>query len=536
MPNGVNFRCRQVAFSRIFAACYSLLSTDPAKEYPDGMARNMANSKARSPSREGHDFTFTADYVAYHAAINPSDFAVIDNKNYFTYAEFHQHLGWLIYALQNFELEVGDTAAIEWTTLYPHWLLLLAFETLGIVTYSYMRQEAGEHEDMIAAADLVICAEGRTPPAAKRVQLVSKQWFQGVFADEPEKDGQRPTISPDTPIFTYFTSGTTGDAKRIVQVARVHENRLYKSQIRANFTKHSRFLVRETFNLPSIYMSATACLRTGGACVYNGSVDTAQAISVHDVTHVTLVPSDLTNMLDTLPSDYVKPKNLTIFTIGGPVSDHLRERANRDLEANLIQNYSASEVFPVCTINADGVGIVFPGVEVEVVDDNHRPLIGQPGLIRVKSASCVDGYADNPSATAAQFRDGWFYPGDVGVMLDPRSLKLLGRADDLINIGGHKINPAHIEEQLQSVISAEDFCVTALPDSDGNGKLWIAVVLKPSENMAKVAKIAGPVIAPHLGDVSFIKVQKIPRTTTGKAKRGELKALISEHQTSSATS
>jgi 2,3-dihydroxybenzoate-AMP ligase len=512
------------------------LNTDFAKKFPDGMGSNMADLETRPSSREGHDFTFTADYIAYHAAINPSGLAVINNNKNFTYADFHQHLGRLIYAVRKFELEVGDTVAVEWTSLYPHWLLLLAFETLGIVTYSYTRQEAGEHEDMLAAADLVVCAEGHTAPAANRVQVMSKQWFHDVFADEPETDFQRLTISPDTPIFTYFTSGTTGEAKRIIQVARVHEDRLYKSQIRANFNKHSRFLVRATFSLPSIYMSATACLRTGGACVYNSSEILAQAISLHEVTHVTVVPSDLTNMLDTLPSNFVKPNNLTIFTIGGPVSDHLRERANRDLGATLIQNYSASEVFPVCTINPDGVGIVFPGVEAEVVDENHHPLLGQSGLIRVKSGSCVDGYEDNPSATAAKFRDGWFYPGDVGVMLDPRSLKLLGRADDLINIGGHKINPTHIEEQLRSVISAEDFCVTALPDSDGNGKLCVALVLKPSESLEKVAKIAISAIAPHLGGVDFFKVQLIPRTTTGKAKRGELKTLISELQTSSAAS
>ena len=223
----------------------------------------MANLKSRSPSSEDRDFTFTADYIAYHAAINPSDLAVISNNNNFTYAEFHQHLGRLTYAVQNFELGVGDTVAIEWTSLYPHWLLLLAFETLGIVTFSYTGQGAGEHIDMLAAADLFICTEGHTPPAAKRIQLVSTRWFEDALALEPENDCQRPIISPDTPIFNYFTSGTTGEAKRIVQVARVHENRLYKSQIRANFNKQSRFLVRATFDLPSIYMSATACIRTG---------------------------------------------------------------------------------------------------------------------------------------------------------------------------------------------------------------------------------------------------------------------------------
>ena len=40
------------------------------------------------------------------------DTTVISNNNNFTYAEFHQHLGRLTYAVQNFELGVGDTVAI----------------------------------------------------------------------------------------------------------------------------------------------------------------------------------------------------------------------------------------------------------------------------------------------------------------------------------------------------------------------------------------------------------------------------------------
>ncbi len=495
----------------------------------------MARLEAQTLSAGDHVFTFTKDYIAYHAALNPSDIAVIDNDTKVTYAEFDRHLDRFLHAVRNFELEVGDSVAVQWTSLYPHWLLLLAFETLGIVTFSYTSAVAGEYQDMLGAVDLVICSEGQIPPSASRVHLISKSWFDDVLAHEPEKDCQRPKLSLDAPMYIYFGSGTTGDAKRMVLVARVHENRIFSNQIKVGYNKHSRFLVWPTFALQTIYTFATACIRMGGTCIYENTKNIAQTISRNDVTHINVVPSVLTNMLNSLPNNYVKPKNLTVFTYGGPVSGELRKRANSDLEANLIENYSTNEVFPICTINPDGIGIVFPGVQLEVVDDMHHPLMGQPGRVRVKSGGCINGYEDDPGATAKMFRDGWFYPGDVGVLLGPRSLKLLGRADDLINIGGVKINPVHIEEQLRRVISAEDFCVTGLRNADGLEQLCIALVLDSATSLEAMREIIAPVCSAQLGAFALVRVQSIPRTSTGKAQREKLKSLILELQNSSAT-
>ena len=128
------------------------------------------------------------------------------------------------------------------------------------------------------------------------------------------------------------------------------------------------------------------------------------------------------------------------------------------------------------------------------------------------------------------FRDGWFYPGDIGLILGPRSLKLLGRADDLINIYGKKFTPEHFEERLRHVIGVEEFCVTEITDSAAIEQLCIALVLNNSEILEDIRDTITPVIASHLGAFLMVIILQIPRTPTGKPQRKKLNALISELQ------
>jgi acyl-coenzyme A synthetase/AMP-(fatty) acid ligase len=77
----------------------------------------------------------------------------------------------------------------------------------------------------------------------------------------------------------------------------------------------------------------------------------------------------------------------------------------------------------------------------------------------------------------------------------------------------------------------DDFCVTAIPDADGLDQLCIAVVLNSSANLKEIRDVSAPVISSHLGAFIMVKVPRIPRTSTGKAQRKKLSALISElHQ------
>ncbi len=76
----------------------------------------------------------------------------------------------------------------------------------------------------------------------------------------------------------------------------------------------------------------------------------------------------------------------------------------------------------------DAVGRVYAGVDVQAVDAEDRPLpAGTEGILRIRSELCVDRYDDDPVASAQVFRDGWFYPGDLGAVSADGRLDVTGR-------------------------------------------------------------------------------------------------------------
>jgi 2,3-dihydroxybenzoate-AMP ligase len=112
-----------------------------------------------------------------------------------------------------------------------------------------------------------------------------------------------------------------------------------------------------------------------------------------------------------------------------------------------------------------------------VVNNDDQPILSEPGLVRIKSPSNVGRYIDAPKTTQHMFRDGWFYPGNVGVMMGNHTLKLLGRADDVLNIQGVKFSPQALEEKLLHALPVYDLCLTAIADDGGVNQIWVVVIL-----------------------------------------------------------
>jgi acyl-coenzyme A synthetase/AMP-(fatty) acid ligase len=96
------------------------------------------------------------------------------------------------------------------------------------------------------------------------------------------------------------------------------------------------------------------------------------------------------------------------------------------------------------------VGRPHPGVELEIVNERGEPVPeGESGEIRVRVPGMASGYVDDPAASAAHFRDGWFQPGDLVSLTAEGALVVHGRADDVMNLNGIKIAPAEIERALE---------------------------------------------------------------------------------------
>ena len=131
----------------------------------------------------------------------------------------------------------------------------------------------------------------------------------------------------------------------------------------------------------------------------------------------------------------------------------------------------------------------------------------------------VNGYIDDPAATAAMFRDGWFYPGDLAVLLAPRRLKLVGRRADVLNLGGAKVACADVEAKILGCTRLRDVAVLQRDDGKGGSPIVVCAVLGRESDLTTLVKTLEPLLE---FPFSLRVVAAIPRTPEGKIKRAAL--------------
>jgi acyl-CoA synthetase (AMP-forming)/AMP-acid ligase II len=175
-----------------------------------------------------------------------------------------------------------------------------------------------------------------------------------------------------------------------------------------------------------------------------------------------------------------------------------------------------------CLADPSAVGLVFPWIEAEVVDEADDVLSpGQEGWLRVRSDQMVNGYHRNDEATRRNFRDGWFYPGDRAAIAADRMLRITGRAEDVIVRPGGNVSPRPLEEAIRGVAGVRDVAVFSLPDAAGALETCAALVLEPGADAPAIRTAA----AARLGDQAparMFALDSLPRNAAGKVLRREL--------------
>jgi acyl-CoA synthetase (AMP-forming)/AMP-acid ligase II len=123
-------------------------------------------------------------------------------------------------------------------------------------------------------------------------------------------------------------------------------------------------------------------------------------------------------------------------------------------------------------------GCAIPDVEVRVVDDSNAEVArGEPGEIVVRGYNVMQGYYQDPQATAEAIdADGWLHTGDIGVMDARGYVDITDRKKDMFIVGGFNAYPAEIENDLLTHPSVAQAAVIGMPD-DRLGEVCCAFVV-----------------------------------------------------------
>jgi acyl-coenzyme A synthetase/AMP-(fatty) acid ligase len=473
----------------------------------------------------------TSEYIEVHAAHRPTQVAVMFHGQSWDYARFDQDIKRFTLALREFGLAPGSRVAVATRKMYLHWVLLLACENLGLVTWSFLHGEEAEVlRIQLPVADLVISEDPVPSGAARRLQMITESWLEETGRRDPAlyaAAGLPLKVAMESPWRIRRSSGTTGQQKMIEASRRVEETWLHGFAGCIDFTQHSRYVARRHFTVGSIYSCSTVCVRLGATVILDTTSDTLEVFERFKPTHMRMFQPELIRLLDEMPVDWQKPLDFTLLVGAAPLSARAWQRTNERLTDRIVYNYNSNECGSICLMRPDGIGTVRPGVEVRIIDEAGRVLgAGETGQITVRSASAASAYLRDDEATRRTFRDGWVHTGDLGTVVGPRQIRIVGRVDDLLNVGGLKLMPAELEDPIRAGAPVADVGVCVIADENGLGRLHIALVRKPEASPEAAVEFVRQTVPSAFGRMHVIFFPRLPRTETGKLRRAEMRSEI----------
>jgi acyl-CoA synthetase (AMP-forming)/AMP-acid ligase II len=172
------------------------------------------------------------------------------------------------------------------------------------------------------------------------------------------------------------------------------------------------------------------------------------------------------------------------------------------------------------------VGKPLPGIEVEVIDDDGRPVApGEEGRIRIRGPQVSGAYVGTEGGVDAE---GWLMTGDIGTVDEEGYLYVKGRADDVIIAGGENLSPGEIEDALLRHPQVDGAAVVGIPDQEW-GEVVAAMVTTTggvtTEELLEWSRTElGGLKAPKRIEI----VDELPMTPTGKVLRREVRARLTE--------
>ena len=200
----------------------------------------------------------------------------------------------------------------------------------------------------------------------------------------------------------------------------------------------------------------------------------------------------------------------------------------------LTESVLLAATFPGMEYKPGSMGVVAPGFEMAIVDQDGNELPnGQEGEMAVRTGpvrpvGLFPEYWRDPEANAACFRGDWYYTGDLATRDDDGYFWFVGRADDVIISAAYRIGPFEVESALLEHDAVAEAAVVGKPDEFRGEIVKAFVVLAPGHQpsealIGQLQEHVRHVTAPYKYPREIEFVEDLPKTISGKIRRTELR-------------
>ena len=506
--------------------------------------------------------------IDWRANVHPDVTALADDRGTaYTYARLRDEVERVAGGWAGAGVGPGDVVAIVAKNsadfLVHAFALMRAGATPAFINWRLSARELAEVLALVepaaigADAEFTDLSDRAWPASGPRVVIgggpVPPGWLDGGTLAGPVPP--RPALTGETVLALVHTSGTTGRAKAIPlrHGALMMSVADFAIEIGDQVAGSHHLQVLPLFHLGGFGQCMQALLTAGTVYIHTAFNPAAviDAIEADRIEFFTAGPS-LIDMLVTEirrrgTADLSSLREIAYGT--APITPSSLAAAIEAFGCRLRQIYGNTESQSMISLLApddhqpghprlDSAGKVSFGWEVRIAGPDGRDLpLGTAGELLIRGECLFSGYWRDPEATAAAFAEGgWYRTGDVARLTADGYLYILDRAKDMIISGGENIYPAEVEAVLARHPAVADVAVLGRPDP-----VWgeaVHAVIIPAEAGAAGAVSADEIISWCRDRLAHFKCPKsaeftasLPRTTTGKVLKRELRSRLAERDT-----
>jgi len=488
--------------------------------------------------------------------------AVIDGDKRFTYEQFGQRCDRWSVALRRLGVQRGDRVATLAPNMHQHLEQYYAVPQLGAVIvpmnyrlvaedFVYLANHSGSrvlcvHSDYLDTVDSV------------RERMITVEHFVALEGSKPgwleyeallaASDGgfERPPIAESDLLSINYTSGTTSRPKGVMITHRNAWVNCVGTLTHIPMSPADRFL----WTLPMFHANGwTYTWITTAAGAAHVCVRQVEASAIYR-----LVEAERITMLCAAPTVLIAIANgpeplrrelrrgVRVLTAGAPPAAATIERMEGEFGWSITQVYGLTETAPFISICAplpehdqlapaerarikarQGVELMTSG-ELRVVDENMQdvPHDGATlGEIVALGNVVMQGYYNDPEATAKAFRGGYFHTGDAAVVHADGYVEIRDRYKDVIISGGENISSIEVEGALLRHPAVLEVAVVGMPHERWGESPHAFIVLRDglSATPEEMREFARGAMAHFKVPTAFTFVRELPKTATGKIQK-----------------
>ena len=486
------------------------------------------------------------------ATEQPEKLAVAFKKEQLTYQQLNERIMMIGCRLNKMGIQKGDR--VLFTALSKHEMVAayLGIQFCGAIAVFIDKNATLENIEFVykdTEASLLL-TDKPMKGYEDRLKIVSlkKIYSTDDYDEERKNDFVYKMPNQDEVAELLFTTGTTGKPKGVVLTYKAVYHILKNTIDGIGILPDERLLLPLPLNHSFALRVLRAVLYQGATVVLQNGFTFAKEIennlSDYHCTALAVVPASVETISKQMQEQFaeIMGKFRYIEAGAGSLTIEQRKRLTKILPNTTIYNtWGSSESGGALFLNVTetvsdsqkvgALGKPLQGIQIKVLDENGNEIQSNrehPGRMALKGDMQMAGYWNRTELTESTLKDGWLLTSDMIYLDEDGYVYMLGRADDIINVGGEKVSPIEVENIACEYPGILECACIGVPDPKeilGFVPVLFVVVKNSSFSEDDLQAYLSKKMERYKLPAYYVKVQELPRNRMQKIDRKALKEI-----------